>query len=72
MTIEFGPGITGNRRGEVQVFIEQNVDTDTDVHLAAVSQHPGNYDYMRVYWHRSPADQELHLTGDVCFVRFLP
>ena len=71
MTIEFGPDIKGNRCGEVQNFIEQKVDRDTDVYLAAVSQNPVNYDYMRVYWHKSPADQELHLTGDVCFVSLL-
>jgi hypothetical protein len=71
MTIEFGDGIKGNRRGEVQTFIEQKVDRDTDVYLAAVSQNPVNNDYMRVYWHRSPADQELHLTGDVRIVSFL-
>jgi hypothetical protein len=68
MTIQFGPGITGNRRGEVQIFIEKKVDRDTDIYLATVSERPGNYAYMRVWWHKSDADKELHLTGDVFWV----
>ena len=70
MTIKFSDGITGNHRGEVQNFIENEVDRDTDVYLSAISENPTNYVYMRVYWHKSPADPEQHLTGDVIFVSF--
>lgn len=67
MTIKFSPdsNIPPNQRGELQLWIEQSVDRDTDFYLAAVSQAAGDYVMMRANWHRSPSDPQEHLTGNV-------
>ena len=69
MTLTFGPNITGNRRGELQLWIEQHVDRDTDFWTSVVSQRSGDYVYLRADWHKSDSDQNRHLTGDVFYVR---
>ena len=68
MTLEFGPKIQGNRRGELQLWLEQYVDRDNDFYTAIVSQKAGTYVYLRENWHKSPLDSQRHLTGDVFIV----
>ncbi|KAI0660027.1 hypothetical protein C8Q70DRAFT_1053280 [Cubamyces menziesii] len=66
MTIRFGPHFpSGNRRGQVQLFIENNVDRDNDFYTSAVSKVSGNHVIVRVDFHPSPSDPQHHMTGDV-------
>lgn len=69
MTIRFGPHFpSGNRRGQVQLFIENNVDRDNDFYTSAVSKVSGNHVIVRVDFHPSPSDPQHHMTGDVFIV----
>ena len=68
MTLTFGPNIALNRRGEIQIWIEQNVDEQNDFYLAAVSNLQSNFDFIRADWHSSVSDSQTHLTGDVFIV----
>ncbi|KAJ8462767.1 hypothetical protein ONZ51_g10692 [Trametes cubensis] len=66
MTIQFGPQFPqGNRRGEVQIFIETKVGRDNDFYTSAVSTVAGNYVLIRLDFHTSPSDSQRHITGDV-------
>ena len=68
MTIQFAPQVPARRRGEIQLWLEQHVDRDTDFYSALVSLLAGCYVYLRRDWHTSPDDRESHMTGDVYIV----
>ena len=68
MVLLYVEKIKGNRRGEIQLWLEEKVDRDTDFYTCMVSERNTDYVLMLEDWHGSPNDKNLHLTGDVVFV----
>ena len=68
MVLLYADKIKGNRRGEIQLWLEEKVDRDTDFWTCMNSKRKEDYVEMLEDWHGSPKDENLHLTGDVVFV----
>ncbi|KAF8532311.1 hypothetical protein JB92DRAFT_3104107 [Gautieria morchelliformis] len=65
MTITFHDqcGVPANHRGELQLWVEKNVDRDNDFYTNAHGTTDGHYVVIRHNWHKSPEDPNEHLTA---------
>jgi hypothetical protein len=62
MSLQFAPNVTGNVRGEIQLFIKNKVDRDTDVYTMVRSSTPGTYGLVTAGWHTGDDPQGQHFT----------
>jgi hypothetical protein len=65
MSLTFADNVVGNTRGEIQLFLENETDRDTDVYSAAVSTTAGTYGHVTAGWHTGDDPQGNHFTVQV-------
>ncbi|KAH9896082.1 hypothetical protein C8Q73DRAFT_789865 [Cubamyces lactineus] len=66
MTIRFADNTPGNLRGQVQLFIENEVGRDNGFYTDTVSETVGEYVFIRrADFHSSESDPTPHITADV-------